>query len=316
MKRDFLTLSDFNETGIRALLDRAIEMKKKKKSASGWGGGAGHVGNGASLAGRSVGLIFEKASTRTRVSFEAAIYQLGAHSIYMNPNDIQLGRGETVADTARVLSSYLDAIIIRTFAHERVEEFAKYSRVPVINGLTDRHHPCQGLADLMTMLEKKGRLEGLKVAFIGDGNNVANSLIEGASRMGMDLSVACPEGFEPDPLVLENAMKIKNSRGEIVVLREPKEAAGRADVVYTDVWVSMGQEKKADDKKNRFKNYQINDALLACAKPDAIVMHCLPAHRGEEITNEVMDGPRSAVFDQAENRLYTGKALLERLLPA
>ncbi len=303
MKRDFLTLLDFDKSEIRALLDRAMEMKRANVPGS---------LSGPSLSDRSVGLIFEKASTRTRVSFEAAVYQLGAHPIYMNPNDIQLGRGETVADTARVLSSYLNAIIIRTFAHERIEEFAKSSLVPVINGLTDRHHPCQALADLMTMLEKKGRLEGLKVAYIGDGNNVANSLIQAASVMKMDLSVACPEGFEPDPLVLENALK--NARSEIVVLREPREAAGRADVVYTDVWVSMGQEKKANDKKNRFKNYQINDALLSCAKPDAIVMHCLPAHRGEEITNEVMDGPRSVVFEQAENRLYTGKAVLERLL--
>ncbi len=303
MKRDFLTLADFNKAEILSLLDRAIEMKKTSAPA------------GAPLAGRSVGLMFEKASTRTRVSFEAAIYQLGAHSIYMNPNDIQLGRGETAGDTARVLSSYMDAIIIRTFEHERVEEFAKYSRVPVINGLTDRHHPCQGLADLMTMLEKKGRLEGLKVAYIGDGNNVANSLLEGASMLKMDLSIACPEGFEPDPLVLEKAMK-SPGKNEIVVLRDPKEAAGRSDVIYTDVWVSMGQEKKSDGKKDRFKNYQINDALLSCAKPDAIVMHCLPAHRGEEITDEVMDGPRSVIFEQAENRLYSGKALLEKLLMA
>ncbi len=302
MKRDFLTLSDLDETEILRLLERAIEMKRAAVS-----GGASL----ASLANKSVGLIFEKASTRTRVSFEAAVYQLGAHPIYMNPNDIQLGRGETVADTARVLSSYLNAIIIRTFAHERIEEFARNSRVPVINGLTDRHHPCQALADLMTMLEKKGRLEGLKVAYIGDGNNVANSLVQGAGMMKMDLSIACPEGFEPDPLVLENAKK--SARSEIVVLREPREAAGRSDVIYTDVWVSMGQEQKANDKKSRFKNYQINDALLACAKPDTIVMHCLPAHREEEITSAVMDGPRSVVFEQAENRLYTGKALLERL---
>ncbi|MDA8171601.1 MAG: ornithine carbamoyltransferase [Nitrospiraceae bacterium] len=302
MKTDFLTLSDFDEAWITGLLDRAIEMKNAPGSS------------GCPLMGKSIGLIFEKASTRTRVSFEAAIYQLGAHSVYMNPNEIQLGRGETVADTAKVLSSYLDCIIIRTFAHERVEEFAANSSVPVINGLTDRHHPCQTLADLMTMLEQKGRLEGLKVAYIGDGNNVANSLIEGASLMKMDLSIACPEGYEPDPLILEKAMG--SARGEIVVLRDPREAAGRADVIYTDVWVSMGQEQKAGDKKSRFRNYQINEVLLACAKPDAIVMHCLPAHRGEEITSSVMDGPRSAIFGQAANRLHTGKALLERLLTA
>ena len=305
MKTDFLVLSDFDEAWIKGLLTRAIELKQKQKTG----------GGGCPLIGKSIGLIFEKASTRTRVSFEAAIYQLGAHSIYMNPKEIQLGRGETVADTARVLSSYLDCIIIRTFEHERVEEFARNSSVPVINGLTDKHHPCQTLADLMTILEKKGRLEGVKIAYIGDGNNVANSLIEGASLMKMNISIACPEGFEPDPLILEEAMKKKKSASsEIVVLNNPKEAAGRADVIYTDVWVSMGQEQEAGGKKNRFKNYQINDALLACAKPDAIVMHCLPAHRGEEITSGVMDGPRSAIFEQAANRLHTEKALLERVL--
>ncbi|MDA8387941.1 MAG: ornithine carbamoyltransferase [Nitrospiraceae bacterium] len=300
-QKDFLALSDFDGPWIAGLLDRAIEMGKSPGA-----------GGGRPLAGKSIGLVFEKASTRTRVSFEAAIYQLGAHSIYMNPNEIQLGRGETVADTARVLSSYLDAIIVRTYAHERLEEFAGNSRVPVINALTDKHHPCQTLADLMTILEKKGRLAGIKAAYIGDGNNVANSLIEGASLMKMDLSLACPEGFEPDPLILEKAMR--SAGGEIVVLRDPKEAAGMADVIYTDVWVSMGQEANAGEKKDRLRDYQINEALLACAKPDAVVMHCLPAHRGEEITSGVMDGPRSVVFEQAANRLHTGKALLERLM--
>ena len=299
-EKDFLVLSDFDGRWIAGLLDRAIELKKSPATG------------GCPLIGKSIGLIFEKASTRTRVSFEAAIYQLGAHPIYMNTNEIQLGRGETVADTARVLASYLDAVIVRTFAHERLEEFARNCRVPVINGLTDRHHPCQALADLMTILEKKGRIEDIRAAYIGDGNNVANSLIEGASLMGMDLTIACPEGFEPDPLILENAKR--QARGEIVVLRDPREAAGRADVIYTDVWVSMGQENDAGRKKERLRGYQINEGLLACAKPDAIVMHCLPAHRGEEITSGVMDGPQSAVFEQAENRLYTGKALLERLI--
>ncbi|MDA8169457.1 MAG: ornithine carbamoyltransferase [Nitrospiraceae bacterium] len=302
MKRDFLTIWDFSPQEIQRILERSIEFKNSK------GPGA------CPLIGKSFGLIFEKASTRTRVSFEAAIYQLGAHSVYMNTSEIQLGRGETVADTARVLSSYLDGIIIRTYGHERIQDFASNASVPVINALTDRHHPCQVLADMMTILEKKGRLEGVNVAYIGDGNNVANSLIEGASRMGMNLYLACPEGCEPDAAVLEAARQ--TARSEIMVLREPREAAGRADVVYTDVWVSMGQEKKAEDKMKKFSNYQINESLMACARKDAIVMHCLPAHRGQEITSAVMDGPGSVIFEQAANRLYTEKALLEMLASA
>jgi ornithine carbamoyltransferase len=300
MKRDFLTLWDLGSEEISRLIERAAALK------------AGADRNSCPLMGKSIGLVFEKASTRTRVSFEAAIYQLGANAIYITPGETQLGRGETVADTAKVLSSYLDAVIIRTFDHERIEEFAANSSIPVINGLTNTHHPCQALADLMTIRQKKGRLEGVKLAYIGDGNNVANSLIEGASRMGIHLYVACPEGHEPDPFVLERARQ--EAKSEIIILREPREAAGRADVVYTDVWVSMGEENKAEEKNKKFRSYQINDALLACAKPDAIVMHCLPAHRGEEITSEVMDGPRSVVFEQAANRMHTGKALLETLL--
>lgn len=302
MKRDFLTMRDFTPEEVEGLLRRAIELKKGKAEET----------LKCPLIGKSIGLIFEKASTRTRVSFETAIYQLGAHSVYMNASEIQMGRGETIPDTARTLSAYLDGVVVRTFEHSRLEGFASDFASPVINGLTDRHHPCQVLADMMTILEKKGKLEGVKVAYIGDGNNVANSLIEAASMMGMNLSVACPEGCEPDPFVLENAAS--SAKGEIIVLREPREAAGRADVVYTDVWVSMGQEGKAHDKKKKFKNYQINEALLSCARPDVVVMHCLPAHRGEEITSEVMDGPRSVVFEQAANRLHTAKALLEKLL--
>lgn len=300
MKRDFLTLWDFESAEISALLKRAGELKSGKDR------------NSCPLIGKSIGLIFEKASTRTRVSFETAIYQLGANSIYMNPHEIQLNRGETIADTARVLSGYLDGVIIRTFGHERIEEFAANASVPVINGLTATHHPCQVLADLMTISEKKGRLKGIKVAYIGDGNNVANSLIQAASRMEMNLSLACPEGCEPDPLILEKAQQ--GAKSEILILREPREASGRADVIYTDVWVSMGEEGKAEDKKKRFRGFQVNETLLACARPDAIVMHCLPAHRGEEITSGIMDSPQSVVFEQAANRLHTGKALLEMLL--
>ncbi|MEJ2315091.1 MAG: ornithine carbamoyltransferase, partial [Nitrospirota bacterium] len=201
-----------------------------------------------------------------------------------------------------------------TFGHERIEQFARSATVPVINALTDLHHPCQALGDLLTIQEKKGRLKGVRLAYIGDGNNVANSLIEAASRMQIDLTVACPEGYEPDPEVLERARE--EARSEVLILRDPREAAGRADAVYTDVWVSMGQEGESDDRKKKFKNYQVSDALLGCAKKDAIVMHCLPAHRGEEITAEVIDGPMSVVFDQAENRLHAQKALLEFLLAA
>ncbi len=299
MKRDFLRLWDFSESEILSLIKRAIELKN--------GADAGKC----PLIGKSIGLIFEKPSTRTRVSFEVGIYQLGAQPVYMRPEEIQLGRGESISDTARVLSRYLDAVMIRTFGHERLVEFARASTIPVINGLSDLHHPCQALADVMTIYEKKGKLEGIKVAYIGDGNNVANSLVEAAGRLGFTLTLATPEGYEPDADVLDEA---RTGKGEIIILRDPKEAAGMSDVIYTDVWVSMGEEAEAEKKKSRFKKYQINSSLLSCAKPDVIIMHCLPAHRGEEITDEVIDGPNSVVFDQAENRLHAQKALMEMLI--
>jgi ornithine carbamoyltransferase len=300
MKRDFLTVWDLSSEEIGFLLKRAVELKSVKDA------------NKCPLIGKSIGLLFEKASTRTRVSLEVGIYQLGAQAIYMNPKEIQIGRGETIYDTARVLSRYLHAIVIRTFSHNTLIEFASHSSIPVINGLSDLHHPCQALADLMTILEKKGQLKGIRLAYIGDGNNVVNSLIEAASRMEIDLAIACPKGCEPDPDVLKKAIASANS--EITILKDPKEATYKADVVYTDVWVSMGQEKEAVKKKRKFKGYQLNSKLLSYAKEDAIVLHCMPAHRGEEITDEVIDGPRSAVLDQAENRLHTQKALLEFLL--
>jgi ornithine carbamoyltransferase len=300
MKRDFLTIWDLSSKEIGLLLKRAMELK------------SGRDVNKCPLIGKSVGLLFEKASTRTRVSFEVGIYQLGAQAIYMSTKEIQIGRGETIHDTAKVLSRYLNAIVIRTFSHNTIVEFASYSSIPVINGLSDLHHPCQALGDLMTILEKKGRLQGIKLAYIGDGNNVANSLIEAASKMGINLTIACPKGYEPDPNVLEKTSKSKDSK--IIILKDPKEAMYKADVVYTDVWISMGQEKEAAKKKRKFKNYQLNADLLSYAKKDAIVLHCMPAHRGEEITDAVIDGPRSAVFDQAENRLHTQKALLEFFL--
>lgn len=299
-KRDFLTVWDLSSEEIEKIIKRALELK------------AGKDANKCPLIGKSIGLLFEKASTRTRLSFEVGIYQLGGQSIYMNPMEIQLGRGESIYDTAKVFSKYLNAIIIRTFSHNSLIEFANYSSIPVINGLSDLHHPCQALADLMTIFEKKHQLSNIRLAYIGDGNNVTNSLIEASARMGISMVVACPKGCEPDSNILEKVrLKVNNN---IKIVRDPKEAVAKADVVYTDVWVSMGQEKEAVKKKRKLRKYQLNKELLAIADKDAIVLHCLPAHRGEEITDEVMDGPQSVVFEQAENRLHTQKALLEFLL--
>jgi len=300
MKRDFLTLMDLSSDEVVLLLKRAIELKSGKDAQK------------CPLIGKSIGLVFEKASTRTRVSLEVGIYQLGAQAIYMSPKDTQIGRGETIHDTAKVLSRYLDVVVIRTYSHNTLMEFASYSSIPVINGLSDLHHPCQLLADLMTILEKKGRLKDIKLTYIGDGNNVANSLIEATSLMGLNLVMACPKGYEPDHEILKKAKALSNSH--IAVVTDSKEAADKADVLYTDVWVSMGQEKEEAKKKRKFKDYQLNSKLLSYAKKDVIVLHCMPAHRGEEITDEVIDGPQSVVFDQAENRLHTQKALLEFLL--
>lgn len=300
MKRDFLTVSDLSAQEIDALLKRALAFK------------AGQNSGACPLIGKSIGLIFEKASTRTRVSFEVGIYQLGAQSIYLTPKDIQIGRGESIHDTAKVLSRYLDAIVMRTYRHDIVREFASHASVPVINGLSDLHHPCQALGDLMTIIEKKGSLYGIRLAYVGDGNNVANSLVEAASIMGMRLSIACPRGYEPLYDVKGRTRGVLDQN--ITILRDPREAITGADAVYTDVWVSMGQEEEASERRRRFKKYQLNSRLLSHARPDAIVLHCLPAHRGEEITDDVIDGRQSVVFDQAENRLHTQKALLEFLL--
>ena len=300
MKRDFLTIFDITEDEIASLLKRAIEMK------------SGVDANKCPLIGKSIGLFFEKPSTRTRVSFEVGVYQLGAQPIYLSPKDIQLGRGETIADTARTLSRYLNGMVMRVFKQSTVEEFARCATVPVINGLSDFHHPCQALADLMTVIERKGHLEGIRFVFIGDGNNVANSLIESAALTGMDFVIASPEGYGPDAATVERARK--KGKGRISVMTDPKEAVAGADVLYTAVWVSMGQEAAAEQKARKFQAYQINAELLRLAKPDAIALHCLPAYRGKEITGEVMDGPQSAIFDQAENRLHTEKALLEFLV--
>lgn len=299
MKRDFLTLRDLSADELNAALKRAAELK------------AGKDASACPLIGKSIGMLFEKASTRTRLSFQVGIYQLGAQTIYLNPNEIQFGRGETIEDTARVLSRYLNGFILRTFAHKTIEAFARSAAIPVINGLTDMHHPCQALADLMTIKEEKGGFKGVHLVYIGDGNNVANSLIEAASMTGMQITIACPKGYEPDKTILKKAVSEgTNAR----IINDPKKAVKGADVLYTDVWVSMGQEKEAAKRKKVFKAYQINKTLLSLAKPDAIVMHCLPAHKGEEITADVFESPQSVVFQQAENRLHAQKALLEMLI--
>jgi ornithine carbamoyltransferase len=297
-KRDFISMFDLSDEELNHLIKRAMAFKKQNKK--------NNILNGAGIV-----LLFEKSSTRTRVSFEAAINELGGYSIYLSSRDAQLSRGENISDTAKTLSRYADAIVLRTFSHNTILEMARNSSVPVINALSDLLHPCQALADVMTILECKGKTGGIKVAYIGDGNNVANSLIEAGSIFGFTLTIGCPEGFEPDETVQNNARK----RGaDIKITHSPFDAARQADVLYTDVWISMGQEKETEKRKKAFKNFQINKKILSLAKKDAIVMHCLPAHRGEEISADVLDGPQSVVWDQAENRLHTQKALLEFLL--
>jgi ornithine carbamoyltransferase len=258
------------------------------------------------LAGKSLAMIFMKASTRTRVSFEVGTWQLGGHALFLSPRDVQLGRGEPIADTARVLSRYVDGIMIRTFGHAEVEELAKYATVPVINGLTDLLHPCQILADLLTVRQHLGGIDGRRVAWIGDGNNMANSWINAAYRLGFDLTLACPEGYDPDPVILARAQ----SQANVKVVRDPAEAVQGADVVNTDVWASMGQEAEQAIREKAFKGYIVDDALMSRAQQDAIFLHCLPAHRGEEVSASVIDGPQSVVWDEAENRLHVQKAIM------
>ena len=263
------------------------------------------------LKGKTLAMIFEKPSTRTRVSFEVGMWQLGGYALYLGAGDLQLGRGETIADTAQVLSRYADGIMARVFAHQTILDLVAHSRVPVINGLSDYSHPCQGLADLFTVYEKKGRLSGLKLAYVGDGNNVAHSLIYGCSKMGMNIVLGCPKGYEPDPQVVSRGKEEAKRTGcEMIVTNDPKEAVKGADVVYTDVWASMGKEKEHEERMKIMKPYQVNADLVRGAKGDYIFMHCLPAHRGEEVTNEVADSKNSVIFDQAENRMHTQKAVM------
>jgi ornithine carbamoyltransferase len=267
------------------------------------------------LKGKTLAMIFEKPSTRTRVSFEVGMWQLGGYALYLSAGDLQLGRGETIADTAQVLSRYVDGIMARVFAHQTILDLVKYSKVPVINGLSDFTHPCQGLADLFTIYEKKGRLSGLKLAYVGDGNNVAHSLLYGCSKVGMNIALACPKGYEPDPEVVSKAKEEGEKTGcKVKVTKDPKEAVREADVIYTDVWASMGKEKEHEKRVMIFKPYQVNGKLVKEAKEDYIFMHCLPAHRGEEVTDEVADSKNSVIFDQAENRLHTQKALLALIM--
>jgi ornithine carbamoyltransferase len=302
MKKDFLSVYDLDHADFEVIFEKAHKLKKMLKE------GVPHT----PLSGKTLGMIFEKSSTRTRISFEVGIYQLGGMALFLSNRDTQLGRGEDISDTARVMSRYLDAVVIRTYSQQFVEEFARYATIPVINGLTDREHPCQIVSDLFTVKEKKGSFAGLKVAYVGDGNNVANSWIDAAARLPFQISLACPEKYEPDAEILERAMK--GAEKGISVHRDPFDAVKDADVIYTDVWTSMGQEAEKEERTRIFKAYQVNNEMLAQARKDVIVMHCLPAHRGEEITDEVIDGPHSVVIDQAENRLHVQKAIMEILI--
>ena len=297
MAKHFLTLLDLDKAEAKALIQRAIELKKMLRD------GTSHE----FLKHKTLAMIFDKSSTRTRVSFETGMVQFGGHAIFLSPRDTQLGRGEPIEDSARVLSRMVDLIMIRTFAHETIEKFAEHSRVPVINALTDMFHPCQLLADVQTYVEQRGAIEGKKVAWIGDGNNMCHSYINAARQFDFKLHIAAPTGYEPDANILKAA-------GDCVSLtQDPKQAADQADLIVTDVWASMGQEEEQREREKSFKRYQVDRTLMACANKDAVFMHCLPAHRGEEVAAEVIDGPQSVVWDEAENRLHSQKALLELL---
>ncbi|MDD1651813.1 MAG: ornithine carbamoyltransferase [Methanomicrobiales archaeon] len=301
MTRDLLSIRDLTAGELRGILDEAERLKGLRKK------GVSHP----LLAGKSLGMIFEKSSTRTRVSFEVGMYDLGGHALFLNPRDLQLGRGEEIRDTARVLSRYVHGVMIRAYHHTTLEEYARYSAVPIINGLSNREHPCQVLADLLTLRERFGSLEGLRVAWIGDGNNVCHSLILSAALTGIRVAVATPAEYRPDPGIMAAA---KEGKGNVILTTDPIEAVADADAVYTDVWVSMGEEEEKARRLQAFQRYTVTEKLLSAAADRAIVLHCLPAHRGEEISDRVLEGPASAVWDQAENRLHAQKALLVRLL--
>ncbi len=296
--RHFLSLLDLSSDGLKALVEHAIDVKKSLKA------GISHT----PLTGKVLAMIFEKSSTRTRVSFESGMSQLGGHAMFLSPRDIQLGRGEPLEDSARVISSMVDCVMIRTFGHDRIEIFASASSKPVINALTDKLHPCQLLADMQTWFELRGDIKGATVAWVGDGNNMCHSYINAARRFGFNLKIACPEDYPPDADIVAEA-------GDIITLsNDPAEAARDADLIVTDVWASMGQEEEQQERKRAFKPFQVNQEIMQLAADDALFMHCLPAHRGEEVTAEVIDGPQSAVWQEAENRLHAQKALLELLI--
>ncbi|MEK5269325.1 ornithine carbamoyltransferase [Aeribacillus sp. FSL K6-8394] len=299
--RNVLKLLDFTSEEIQYLLEEALKLKQNPLSNV--------------LHGKTLAMIFEKSSTRTRVSFEVGMLQLGGHALALSSKELQLGRGETIADTARVLSRYVDAILLRTTDHNRVKELAEYATVPVINGLCDLYHPCQALADLLTIYELKGKFSGVKVVYVGDGNNVAHSLMVGCAKVGAHFTIAAPEGYEPNESILKQAKEIAGETGvKVELIHNPDEAVQDADIIYTDVWVSMGQEEETEARMKAFKPFQVNQSLLAKAKRDVSFLHCLPAARGLEVTDEVMDGSQSAVFLQAENRLHAQKAILKEIM--
>ena len=299
--KDIITLHELTTEEIYTILKTTDYLKKQFKKGLTY----------KPLKGKTLGMIFHKSSTRTRVSFEVAMWQLGGYALYLNENDLQLNRGESIPDTARVLSRYLNGIMIRTYSHNDVVELGKYADIPVINGLTDLTHPCQALTDLYTIFEYKHKLAGLKLAYVGDGNNMVHSLIFGCAKVGMDISVASPRGYQPNENIVELAKEdAKHTGSKILITDNIREAVEKADIIYTDVWASMGQEAQKETKINALKDYQVNSEVVNMAKDDVIIMHCLPAHRGEEITAEVIDGPHSVVFDEAENRLHTHKAIL------
>ena len=303
--KSLISINDLSLDEINAIFDLSADLKKKLKD------GTDHK----YLDGQALGMIFSKPSTRTRVSFETGIYQLGGIGMYFGPTDLQLKRSENISDTAKVLSRYLNGIMIRTFDHQDVIDLARYGSIPVINGLTDLLHPCQVLADLFTILEKKGTLKGLKLAYIGDGNNMAHSLLHVCSKVGMNISIAAPKGYKPNQEIVNNALlNAKETECKVEILDSPGEAVKDADVVYTDVWASMGQESEAAERKKLFAGFQVNEKLVKNAKEDYIFMHCLPAHRGEEVVDEVIDSPSSIVFDEAENRLHVQKAIMVLLM--
>jgi len=302
MPKDFLKLSDHTPETIQRLVEETLRLKR--------------VGRGEKpLAGKAIGLIFTKSSTRTRTAFEVGMYQLGGYAILLRPDEIQITRGESLHDTARVMSRYLDGLVVRTYSHDEMEELALHASIPVINALTDKYHPCQAIADYATLLEVKGKLKGLKLAYIGDGNNVANSLLIGGAMLGVNVTIAAPKDYMPPKDVIDAAVSYADKSGaRIDITENPQSAAKGADALYTDVWVSMGQEAETKRRQKDFAGFIVDDRLLGAAKPDCKVLHCLPAHRGEEISASVIDGPASVVFDQAENKLHAQKAILKMCL--